>query len=92
MNKEKDFSKVKCWNCQNLGHYAFVCLEKKKKGKDKSMVASADIEDFLESFDQEFGFIAFEFTRARSFATQVERECAEHLQVFGMLTVGLSVI
>lgn len=30
-NTQKDYSKVKCWNCQNTGHYAVVCLEKKKK-------------------------------------------------------------
>ena len=76
MNKEKDYSKVKCWNCQKLGHYAVVCPEKKKKGKDKTMAASAEIEDFSESFDREFGFIAFESISAGSHATQVERECA----------------
>ncbi len=43
-NKEKDYSKVKCWNCQKLGHYVVVCLQKKnKKGRDKPMVASAEI-------------------------------------------------
>ena len=59
-----------------MGHYAVVCPEKKKKGKDKTMAASAEIEDFSESFDREFGFLAFESTSARSSATQVERECA----------------
>ena len=76
-NKEKDYSKVKCWNCQKLGHYAVVCLEKKnKKGKDKSMVASAEIESFLERFDWEFRFIACEATSVGSPAIQVQRECA----------------
>ena len=76
MNKEKEYSKVKCWNCQKTGHYAVVCSEKKKNGKNKTMEASAEIEDFLESFDREFGFIACDSTSAGSPATEVERECA----------------
>eukprot|EP00253_Pinus_taeda_P022698 PITA_22698 len=67
-NKEKDYSKVKCWNCQKLGHYAIVCSEKKnKKGNYKPMVASAEIESFSKRFDREFGFMACE---ARSPAIQ----------------------
>ena len=75
-NMQKDYSKVKCWNCQRMGHYAVVCPEKKKKGKNQNMVASAEVEDFTNSFDREFGFIACEFTSAGSPATEVERECA----------------
>ena len=40
------------------------------------MAASTEIEDFSESFDQEFGFIACESTSAGSLATEGERECA----------------
>ena len=58
-----------------MGHYAVVCLEK-KKGKDKTMAASTEIEDFSESFDREFGFISCDSTSAGSPATEVERECA----------------
>lgn len=53
--KEKDYSKVKCWNCQKMGHYAVMCLEKKKKGK--WVAAAAKIEEFASSF-QEFYLIA----------------------------------
>ena len=67
---------MKCWNCQKMGHYPVVCPEKKKKGKNQSMAASAEIEDFMDSFDREFGFIAYESTSAGSPATEVERECA----------------
>eukprot|EP00253_Pinus_taeda_P007482 PITA_07482 len=49
VNTQKDYSKVKCWNCQKMGHYAIVCpKKKKKKGKDQSLAASAEIEDFAE--------------------------------------------
>ena len=68
---------MKCWNCQKMGHYAVVCPEKKKKkGKNQSMAASTEIQDFTDSFDREFGFIACESTNAGSLATEVERECA----------------
>jgi hypothetical protein len=54
-----------------------VCPEKKnKKGKDKPMAASAEIESFSERFDREFGFIACEATSVGSPAIQVQRECA----------------
>ena len=43
-----------------MGHYAVVFPEKKKKGKNKTMAPSTEIEDFSESFDWEFGFIACE--------------------------------
>eukprot|EP00253_Pinus_taeda_P031251 PITA_31251 len=76
-NKDKYYSKVKCWNCQKLGHYVVVCPKKKnKKGRDKPMASSAEIESFSESFGREFGFIACEATSARSPAIQVQRECA----------------
>ena len=59
-----------------MGHYAVVCPEKKKKGKNQCMAASAEIEDFTDNFDREFGFIACKSTNAGSPATEVEKECA----------------
>ena len=40
------------------------------------MAALAEIEDFMDSFDREFGFIACESTSAGSLAMEVERESA----------------
>ena len=33
--KERDLSKVKCWACQRMGHYAVTCIEKKNKEREK---------------------------------------------------------
>eukprot|EP00253_Pinus_taeda_P003200 PITA_03200 len=52
-----------------------VCPEKKnKKGKNQSVAASAEVEDFVDRFDPEFGFTACESSSARSPTTQVQRE------------------
>eukprot|EP00253_Pinus_taeda_P033059 PITA_33059 len=75
-NTQKDYSKVKCWNCQKMGHYAVVCPEKKKKGKNQSMAALAEVEDFAVRFDREFGFTTYESSSAGSLARQVQREHA----------------
>lgn len=41
-NTQKDYSKVKSWNCQKIGHYVVVCPDKKKKkGKNQDVAASA---------------------------------------------------
>eukprot|EP00253_Pinus_taeda_P027997 PITA_27997 len=75
VNTQKDYSKVKCWNCQKMGHYAVVCPEKKKKkGKDQSLEASTEIEDFAGCFDREFAFTMCESSSAGSPAIQVQRE------------------
>ena len=76
-NTQKDYSKVKCWNCQKMGHYVVVSPEKKKKkGKNQSMAASTKVEDFADHFDRDFGFTACESSSARSSAIEVQREHA----------------
>ena len=60
-----------------MGHYAVVCPEKKKKkGKNQSVAASAEVEDFADRFDREFRFTTCESSTAGSPATQVQREHA----------------
>ena len=44
VTKEKDMSKVKCWACQQMGHYAVTCPMRKEKGK--KVVAFAEVEEF----------------------------------------------
>lgn len=42
-------SKVKCWACENMGHYAVTC-PKKNKGKGKNVAASTEVEAFASQF------------------------------------------
>jgi len=56
VTKEKDMFKVKCWACQQMGHYAGTCPMKKEKGKN--VAASAEVEEFASQFDREFSFMA----------------------------------
>ena len=56
VTKEKDMSKVKCWACQQMGHYVVTCPMKKEKGKN--VATSAEVEEFASQFDREFSFMA----------------------------------
>lgn len=49
-DKEKGMSKVKCWACQIMGHYALTCFEEKNKGKGKNVAASVEVDDFVSQF------------------------------------------
>ena len=44
-HKKKDVSQVKCFNCDELGHYASKCPHKKRKGKGKQHASTADIDN-----------------------------------------------
>eukprot|EP00253_Pinus_taeda_P002280 PITA_02280 len=50
--KKKDLSKVKCFNCGELGHYVNQCLKKKSKGEaSDSMAAPMKAEKEVEEDD-----------------------------------------
>ena len=53
----KDLAKVKCWHCHEMGHYAVMCPQKKRKGKDPLVAASAEIGEFAARFDQGFALM-----------------------------------
>lgn len=50
--KGKDLSKVKCWHCQEMGHYAVTCPKKKRKGNDQFVAASAEMGEFASRFGE----------------------------------------
>lgn len=50
--KKKDISKIKCFNCGELGHYVNQCLRKKNKGKTSdSKAMPAKVEKEVEEDD-----------------------------------------
>ena len=50
--REKDLSKVRCYNCNKFGHYASQCP--KNKDEDKEGAASIEVLDFAAKFEKEF--------------------------------------
>jgi hypothetical protein len=56
----RDLSKVRCYCCNQLGHLASQCPERKKKKKESEgpeTAATAAIEDFASKFDREFSLV-----------------------------------
>ena len=49
---KKDLSTVRCFACQNFGHYVGRCPKKKKK--QQQTAASAKVEDFTARFERVF--------------------------------------
>jgi hypothetical protein len=50
--KNIDFSKVKCFQCHKMGHFASQCPERKKK--KPQMAASTAVDEFAKSFEEDF--------------------------------------
>ena len=56
----RDLSKVRCYCCNQLGHLASQCPEKKKKRKEQegpATVATTTMEDFSSKFDMKFSLV-----------------------------------
>ena len=48
-----------CFACNQYGHFASQCLEKKKKKEEDTIVAAiAEVEDFARRFEKEFSLLS----------------------------------
>jgi hypothetical protein len=50
---KKDMNKVKCFVCHKFGHYVGQCPNK----KNKTVAASADVEEFTHKFEKEYSLL-----------------------------------
>jgi hypothetical protein len=50
---KKDLSKVKCFACHKLGHYASQCPQW-KKGRGKQQASSIEVDEATNMFQREF--------------------------------------
>jgi hypothetical protein len=55
--KKKDMSKVRCFACHKIGHYASQCPNKKEKKPKLEMSTSIEIAEFVERHEREFSLI-----------------------------------
>ena len=54
---KKDVSKIRCYSCQKMGHYAFQCPDRNEKEKKKHHAHAADAKEHSkESKNEEFVF------------------------------------
>ena len=55
----RDLSKLRCYFCNQLGHLASHCPERKKKKEPEGLetVATTAMEDFASKYDREFSLV-----------------------------------
>jgi hypothetical protein len=56
--KKEKGGKKNIFQCHKMGHFASQCPERKKKNKPQ-MAASAAVDEFAKSFEEDFFFIAY---------------------------------
>jgi hypothetical protein len=54
---KKDMSRIRCYSCKKIGHYAAQCPHRHEKGKKKHHAHATDIEDHKVK-DEEFLFVS----------------------------------
>ena len=60
--KKKDIRQIRCYHCDQMGHYSSKCPEKKnvKEKTERDMAAIAVAEDYATKFEQEFSLVSID--------------------------------
>ena len=76
-------SKVKCFACQKIGHYAGQCPNKKKKKKQQT-ATTTEIDEFATRFERDFSlFAGVSVERASSITSRDFQDHMEHSMIIG---------
>jgi hypothetical protein len=56
---KKDLSKIKCFACHKIGHYASQCREKKGQGKTQTTTSTeTQLDEFATKFEKDFSLVS----------------------------------